>query len=535
MHPSFDFTTLPADLLRPLLLGFSGKLHLHRLAGIALGHGKGAGDPLARVAGDALLAAWGENPLDANCSAAMAGSMDRTGPVPAALLPVIKGMLAHWTPEVTPEAERALAGEPKDQLAFLRDRLHHAPRNLFWWHHLYEYCRITGHWTAFTEALTGFAPPAELAGPFGLASANALLASGDPAAVDVYRQLAGTLPLPVVEERLASALLRAGRRDHGRDLLSRCAQARPWNVGLWLRLHELAVDGDRALSPPQGRVMVLAYSWNKADDLAATLDSLLASDLDDVRVRVLDNGSTDHTAEVIHRFADRFGTDRAKSVTMPVNVGAPAARNWLMALPETRASDFTAFIDDDISLPPDWLNRLGAATLRYPDAGVWGCKVVGYDGPARVQCGEHNLTPDPAERGETLMSTVMLQDADFGQADYIRPCASVTGCVHLFRTNRLLENGPFDLRFSPTQYDDLERDLRMVLAGGYAVYTGFLAIPHKRRSGVLSGPGGTQSANATANMHKLQAKYDEVEFEAMARGMDGVLLADLLAKLKSVA
>ena len=449
MHPSFDFATLPADLLRPLLLGFSGRPHLHGLAGTALGHSAGPGDPFARIAGDALLSAWGENPLDANCAAAVAGHMDRTGPVRNALLPVIKSMLAHWVPEVTPEAELALAGEPPEQLAFLRDRLRHAPRNLFWWHHLYEYCRITGHWTALTDSLAGVTPPAELAGVFSLASANALLAAGDPAAAGMFRELAGTLPLPVAEERLVTALLRSGNRDDARGLLQKCAQRRPWNAGLWLRLHELAVGGADALCPVPGRVMVLAYSWNKADDLAATLDSLLASDLGDVRVRVLDNGSTDHTDEVVHRFADRFGTDRAKSVTMPVNVGAPAARNWLMALPETRDSDFTAFIDDDISLPPDWMNRLGAAVQRYPDAGGWGCKVVDFDGPARVQCGEHNLTPDPEERRQTLMSTIMLQDADFGQADYIRPCASVTGCVHLFRTDRLLENGPFDLRFSP--------------------------------------------------------------------------------------
>ncbi len=205
-----------------------------------------------------------------------------------------------------------------------------------------------------------------------------------------------------------------------------------------------------------------------------------------------------------------------------------------MHLPEVRESEHVAFIDDDIELPGDWLKRLGAVASRYPEAGVWGCKVVDYHGPSRMQCGEHNLYPVPGMRRETLMSTLMLQDSDFGQMDYMRPCASVTGCVHLFRTSRLLQNGDFDLRFSPTQYDDLDRDLRMVLSGGYAAYTGFLAIPHKRRSGSLSETGKPEAGGATANMHKLLAKYSDGEFEAMAKVMDAVLLDDVQKKIKAL-
>ena len=132
------------------------------------------------------------------------------------------------------------------------------------------------------------------------------------------------------------------------------------------------------------------------------------------------------------------------------------------------------------------------------------------------------------------MSTTMLQYGDFGQAEYISPCASVTGCVHLFKTETLLANGDFDLRFSPTQYDDLERDLRMVLGGGYAVYTGHLAIPHKRKSGAMADIGKPESANGAGNLHKLVAKYSAKEFEQMAQSMDAVLLADLMKKMELI-
>lgn len=536
MDFSFDPATLPADLLRPLLLGFSGRLHLHFIAGKALAHSSAPGDAASHIAADSLLAAWGENPLDGNCAAALAGQMDRLPPIPGELVPVLRVVMQHWQPEVTDEARSALAGIPEEQLVFLRGRVAQQPRSLFWWHHLYEYARINADWSAVLTALDEARPPDGLDTLFSVVRANALLALGEPQpAAGLYRASLPSLPLPILEERLVTAWLRSGKTEQARDLLIRCAAARPWNMGLVHRLHELAVDGTSQIALPEGRTMIFGYSWNKADDLAETLDSLLASELGDAQVRILDNGSTDGTADVVRRFADRFGGQRAGLVSLPVNVGAPAARNWLMHLSEVDRCEHVAYIDDDISLPADWLGRLGAAARRYPEAGVWGCKVVNHDGPARVQCSEHNLTPDPGERETTLMSTIMLQDGDFGQADYIRPCASVTGCVHLFRTGRLLANGGFDLRFSPTQYDDLERDLRMVLRGGYAVYTGHLAIPHKRKTGAVSGQGGAQEAGATANMRKLLAKYESAEFEAMARSLDRVLLADYQAKVAAVA
>ncbi|QJB57153.1 glycosyltransferase [Pseudodesulfovibrio sp. zrk46] len=529
MNPSFDLVTLPEDLQRRLLLGFSGRPHLHASAALALTYSSSPGDVFSHIAQDALLTAWGENPLDGNCAAALAGSMEKLPPVSPELLPIIKSLLMHWRPEVTPEAQAAMEQGPKEQLAYLMERMRGEQGNAFWLHQIYEHCRINGSWRPLMRVVEGMPSSEQEAPLYRYVIANCLFGQGEfERAADLYASC--SLALPTVLMREAAGRARIHDSESAAKLLRSCAEARPWNVNLWLRLFDLVNERDIRLEQPQGRTMVLGYSWNKADDLAETLDSLVRSDLGDVHVRILDNGSQDRTPEVIRQFIDKFGSDRAAAVTMPVNVGAPAARNWLKALPETQAADYVAYIDDDISLPEDWLSRLGAATEFYPDAGVWGCKVVNYDGPARMQCGEHNMTPDGEERQQVLMSTIMLQDGDFGQSDYIRPCTSVTGCVHLFRTDRLMENGDFDLRFSPTQYDDLERDLRMVLGGGHAVYTGHLAIRHKRKSGAASDAGKPESVGAAANMHKLMTKYTAQEFEAMASVMDKVLLADYLSK-----
>jgi hypothetical protein len=97
------------------------------------------------------------------------------------------------------------------------------------------------------------------------------------------------------------------------------------------------------------------------------------------------------------------------------------------------------------------------------------------------------------------------QVADFGTFSYMRPCASVTGCVHLFRMDALKKAGPFSLAFSPSQYDDAEHDFRMCLQGSQPIYTGHLCIRHMQRSSKDATR--TRTANVLGNFFKLQTLY----------------------------
>ncbi|GKT31009.1 glycosyltransferase, partial [Aduncisulcus paluster] len=72
-------------------------------------------------------------------------------------------------------------------------------------------------------------------------------------------------------------------------------------------------------------------------------------------------------------------------IDLPVNVGAAAARNWLMKEPQGMESDFAVYLDDDVEVEPDWISRFGAAVEAYPEAGVWGCKVLDYSVPSVMQ------------------------------------------------------------------------------------------------------------------------------------------------------
>ncbi len=320
----------------------------------------------------------------------------------------------------------------------------------------------------------------------------------------------------------AESLRRLGRREEAVRLFAAVLGQRPWDAGLWRTLHDLALDVDRARAALPGSLAVCLYSWNKAEPLAGTLEALLPAvsgahgsgahgsgvhGAGDVLVVLLDNGSTDETPEVARAFADRMG-ERFASVRLPVNVGAAGARNWLSALPQVMARDFVCFLDDDALLPPDAFGLLGAAVATHPEAFVWGAKVVDAAAPQIVQhAGQHLLLDEEGFR----VDNPQAREPDRGRLDMLAPCTTVTGCCHLFRAAELRAGGGFDIRLSPSQYDDLERDVRRGIQGGFAVCQGHLAVRHLKSSGAASRVERAAAANAAGNRLKLQALHPAAE------------------------
>jgi len=147
-----------------------------------------------------------------------------------------------------------------------------------------------------------------------------------------------------------------------------------------------------------------------------------------------------------------------------------------------------------------------------------------------------DLSPLPPGAGEQplVLPSLHTGQPDLGQFSYLRPCVSVTGCCHLLRQADAFRTGGFDIRFSPSQFDDLERDLRLGLGGGHAVYQGHLAVRHKRSSGALAERSPADIGNATANTHKLLTKHGAEEFLRLREQGEALLEADLSAKMEGL-
>jgi len=539
--PPLPLSRLPEVLRRHLLAAATGKNHLADAARLALACANADPEnsgPLLALSKDLFAAAWLCDPLDGTTAADL-NEFERRMPglaPPAAKSAAMAANLCAVRPGYSVPPKLARLEEAGDYPA-LRDWLENerriAPGNGFLAWNLFYYAMANSDFTralGVAESLSrvpGLSPAlAKLRG-----DAFFLMGEWEDAAA-AYLDVEEAFP-GLCLGRAAEAVCRAGRVEEGLSLYRRAVASAPHLVNDALRLFDLSKGLDKAAAPLPGRTAVLLYSYNSADKLALTLENLFdgfEKSPADAIVRVLSNGSKDGTGEIIRGYAERFG-DRFEGIYLPVNVGAAPARNWLMQLPEVADCAFAAYLDDDAAPPPGWLDVFGAAVAARPEAGVWGCRTVDYADPANLQ--QTDLSLLPPREGETVfsMSQASMCAFDFGQFSYLRPAASVTGCCHLFKTEILRECGEFDIRYSPTQFDDLDHDLRLVLAGRHPVYQGHLRVAHMKTSGLGLHKSRAGSANMAANMYKLKNKYSAGEFRTIMGESARVQEEDYRSKL----
>lgn len=541
---SSAWKALPPALRTGLLHGSVGKRHLVSLAsqGLSIDPEK---VPLWL---DMLLSAWSENPLDGALAAVILASPAIEPLLAGHTRASLKAVSSAWRePGNLAYFQRtaALRDYPKLR-SFIEKQMEREPENLFWRQKGAAFGQLEQDWDWVLSILEG--PESESLRP-GLKAmaAQTLIFAGEGSKGLAFINENASIFGPAQKDFLAGqALLAMGNREQAALEFQKALEAGPWRTSLALKLHDLEQGLDRKCAELAGGLSILLYSWNKCAELDETLQSIFDSDLPqgDWRIVVLDNGSEDDTPQVLDKWSQEFGAKRFMRVDLPVNIGAPAARNWLMNLPEVREREFALYLDDDAVAPHDWLGRMGAAVQAYPNAGVWGCKVSDHASPVVMQAADYHIMPPdltaPAldmartEPNPFRLSNLHLFVPDSGMFDFIRPCASVTGCCHLFRTSTLLDQGGFSLYLSPSQYDDMEHDLRLAQKGLFAVYQGHLRILHKKRTGAASRTSVREESNALGNKYKMQAMHSREDLAAAAGAEQKLLEDDLLCKLEKI-
>jgi len=270
------------------------------------------------------------------------------------------------------------------------------------------------------------------------------------------------------------------------ELYRRSLALDPSQAPLRFRLAELMTPSrKRPELVAQKKVAIYLYSYNKAKQLKATLASLAGSNIGAASITILLNGCTDDSLAVAQWAQKLFPANAFTIIPLHVNIGAPAARNWLINLPSTWESDYVAFLDDDVDVPGDWLQWY--LTVAEADAriGVVGCKVVYPGQPAEFQ---YLFRYVSVARNDLLKLSLCAPNHQYdnGCYDFIRETRSVMGCLHLLRTEALRACPSFDIRFSPSQVDDIDHDLCLCLAGYKVMYCGLVSCVHHQSSGTGS-------------------------------------------------
>jgi hypothetical protein len=213
-------------------------------------------------------------------------------------------------------------------------------------------------------------------------------------------------------------------------------------------------------------ISVVVVNWNRKELLRACLRSLERQT--DVRFEtiVVDNGSSDGSAEMAET---EFG---ARVIRNRENRGFCAANNQGFA---AARGEFLALLNNDAEADPGWLAALHQACSRRPGVGMAASKVLVWEDPGRIDKAGHAIWPDGQNRGRGSGA------ADRGQYDREEDVLWPDGCACMYRREMIEQIGGFDEDFF-AYGDDAELGLRARIAGWTCIYTPRAVVRHHRGS-----------------------------------------------------
>jgi glycosyltransferase involved in cell wall biosynthesis len=192
-------------------------------------------------------------------------------------------------------------------------------------------------------------------------------------------------------------------------------------------------------------VDIIIPAYNASHYLPIAIESVISQTFEDWQILLVDDGSTDNTAEVVAPFLDRLGS-KIKYIKQ-ANRGLPAARNTAI---RTSTAEFLALLDADDMWLPCRLAESVKVLRERPQAGLVYGLITGID---------HKNQP-----GITWLGNLGDADGYIAQQIYMRkvelPCPTIT-----FRRTCVDEVGLFDETMRATE----DRDLWLRIALRYEV------------------------------------------------------------------
>jgi glycosyltransferase involved in cell wall biosynthesis len=185
------------------------------------------------------------------------------------------------------------------------------------------------------------------------------------------------------------------------------------------------------------RITVIVPAYNAERVLPLCLGAIRQSELQPDQLIVVDDGSTDRTAEIAEGFhATLLRTTRQSGPAVARNLGAEAADG-----------DLLVFFDSDVTIHPDTLSKISAAFQQDPELG----SLIGsYD-------------QEPGHEG-FLSKYRNLMHSYFHQSGK-RSANTFWGACGAVRKEIFFQAGGFDVSFARPSIEDIELGYRMRRAG----------------------------------------------------------------------
>ena len=165
-------------------------------------------------------------------------------------------------------------------------------------------------------------------------------------------------------------------------------------------------------------ISIICATYNRATLLPRAINSVLAQDFKDWELIIIDDGSSDNTADVV---ADYTSDYRIKYLPLATNGGVGRARNYGIA---RALGEWTIVLDSDNAFTPDALNKVINVIAEYPGYALYRFSVVSFsqrsmstvlDSPKIISAVDYLNKKIPGEN-HTLIKAKIMQANKFPES-----------------------------------------------------------------------------------------------------------------------
>ena len=259
-------------------------------------------------------------------------------------------------------------------------------------------------------------------------------------------------------------------------------------------------------------VMAGILTYNSEGYVVDCLESLMKQDYSQLKVRVLDNGSTDQTVSIIK---ERF--PEVELVESSENKGFAGGHNQLIRSSE---SDFYACLNIDMIFEPNFISELVRSISQKKNLGAAAGKIKFWDFARREQHqGKTNFIDSVGLRFRRShrFEDIGQNEIDVGQYDNERTLFGFSGAAVLYRREALediaftAENSDAPEYFDETMFmykEDIDLAYRLQWAGWEAMYGPRAVSYHDRTASQI----GTSRWKLLKNRTRKPARINRLSY-----------------------
>ena len=212
------------------------------------------------------------------------------------------------------------------------------------------------------------------------------------------------------------------------------------------------------------RVAVIIVNYNSGTMLSRALEALSRQSFKKFHTVVVDNASTDGSADEIESRFSKVSVVRSGS-----NLGFAAGNN--LGMSQAQGAEWIALLNPDAFPEPEWIESMLAAADAHPEYSFFGCRMISSNAPEILDgTGDMYHTSGAAWRRDHGLP---LSEGAARDGEIFGCCAAAA----MYRRDAIFDVTGFDERFF-CYLEDVDLAFRLRLRGHRCLYVSEAVVKH---------------------------------------------------------